>query len=126
MSANKTTSIIRQSAVAAALLLGASQAQANDNEDGTAMTAGVIMEKMKPSERFIYVSGVVEGLAYGRFLRDTEKAGQKQQAGMDCIFAWFFENGAEPMDQIEASFQKYESHFPSVVLTALISRKCGE
>ena len=125
MSGVKSVKFLRNAAIASAMLVGSIPAIANDNA-GTAMTAGVIMEKMKPGERFTYVSGLIEGLAYARFLKDSTAKGVNDQEGMDCINRWFFDGTTATMDQIENAFNKYHEHYPSVVIFALIKRKCGE
>ena len=125
MSGGRTGAVLRYTALAGAMLLGAQAAHANDNP-GTAMTAGVIMEKMPEDSRYYFISGIIEGLAYARFLKDTNAAGSNAQSGMNCIYDWFYADAPNQMLSIEAAFSKYKDHFPSVVLTAMIKRKCGE
>ena len=92
----------------------------------TAMTAGVLMERMKPADRYIYVSGMIEGLAYARFLRDSATNGSKDERGMKCIYDWFYEGGDTAQDSIEAAFRLYADYSPSVVAWAMIKKECGE
>lgn len=125
MSGGQTVRILRNTAIGAAALMGTQTALANDNS-GTAMTAGVIMEKMPGDKRFYFVSGIIEGLAYARFLRDTKASGGNPESGMNCIYNWFYDDGAARMLRVEDAFKKYPQHFPSVLLTAMIKRKCGE
>lgn len=125
MSGGRTIRILRNTAIGTAMLMSTNTAFANDSS-GTAMTAGVIMEKMPGDKRFYFVSGIIEGLAYARFLRDTKASGGNSQTGMNCIYNWFYDDGAARMLRVEAAFKKYPQHFPSVLLTAMIKRKCGD
>ncbi|MVA97968.1 hypothetical protein GN330_12005 [Nitratireductor sp. CAU 1489] len=90
------------------------------------MTAGVVMEKMKPKELYSYVYGIVEGMAYARFRKDTVAAGAKTETGMTCIYNWFFSGNGKSYADITAAFRKYPEHGPPVIVAALIKKKCGE
>lgn len=54
------------------------------------LNAGAVMNKMNADERFGYISGVIEGLAYSRWLRD-----KPDSTGMSCIYNWYYEGGTE-------------------------------
>lgn len=84
------------------------------------MNAGIIMSKMDGKERFAFVSGVVEGLAMARFMRDGKKP-----EGMKCIFDWFYKEPAT-IDTVYAAFQRYPDYPPGTVVDLLAKRKCGE
>lgn len=112
-------------ALAGAVAIGAQTAVANDNPSSS-MTAGLIMDKMETTERFHYVTGIIEGLAYARLVKDTKSAGKQESKGMNCIYGWFYADPVQQMIQVEGVFKKYPDHFPAVLLTALIRRKCGE
>jgi len=90
------------------------------------MTAGVVLEKMPVRERGAYVMGIVEGLAYARFRTDTVAAGSKNEAGMKCIYNWFYKDTTASFDRIEATFKKYPAQFPSTILGLMIKNECGE
>lgn len=89
-------------------------------------TAGIVMEKMKPDERFTFLSGVIEGLAYARYVKDG-----KTTDGMGCIYDWFYSEGdfadqsTEAIDQIELAFLKYKDYTPGALVGALIIKRCG-
>lgn len=116
---------IRKLAVAGALVLGVNTAFANDNA-GSPMTAGLVMDKMPVRERFSYVAGIVEGLAYARFRKDTAAKGGNDVSGMKCIYDWFYTDNTKTMDTVEAAFRKYADRYPATLLAVLIKRKCGE
>lgn len=109
---------------AGALMLAASAASANDNGN-TPMTAGVVVEKMESNEFFFYVSGIIEGLAYARFQRDTNAAGTKTVSGMHCMQQWY-RGKPELFLTIDATFRKYADLAPVTVLAAMLKKECGE
>lgn len=115
----------RNLALAGAVLLGSGVAFAEDNR-GTPMTAGLIMQKMPVRERFSYIAGIVEGLAYSRFRKDTQAKGGKDTGGMKCIYDWFYADNTKRMDVIEAAFRKYAEHYPATLLAAMVKKECGE
>ena len=90
------------------------------------MTAGGVMEKMPVRERTAYVMGIVEGLAQARFRKDTALTGTADQAGMNCIYNWFYADSMKRLDAVEAAFTKYQDQYPSTLLYVLIKRECGE
>ncbi len=110
------------SIVTLVLLVGAAAPAAAD----TAMTAGVVLEEMPVRERSSYVMGIVEGLAYSRFRKDTHAAGQNDETGMKCVYDWFYRDSMKSLDLIEAAFRKYSDHYPSVLLAVMIKKECGE
>lgn len=90
------------------------------------MTAGVVMDKMPSKERFAFVAGIIEGIAHSRFLRDSKAAAQNDEAGMSCIYDWFYSGDGKTYSMVEAAFKKYPDQFPAALLTVLINRECGE
>ena len=90
-----------------------SQALAQD------MTAGVIMEKMPQTERYPFVAGIVEGLAYARYARDN-----KQVSGMECIYKWFYGKKDRIQDVYQA-FNRFKDHTPGAIVAAMVVKECG-
>lgn len=90
------------------------------------MTAGLILEKMQPEERFAYVNGIVEGMAYARFRKDTIAAGSKDEQGMKCIYDWFHKGDGSTYAMLDATFRKNARHMPSVIIATLLKKECGE
>ncbi|MEJ0017588.1 MAG: hypothetical protein WDN25_13680 [Acetobacteraceae bacterium] len=86
----------------------------------TEFTAGVVMEKMKEQERYVFVAGIIEGLAMARYAKD-----QKQSQGMQCIYDWFYKS-PDTLQTIYAGFQRYPSYPPGTVVHVLTKQKCGE
>jgi len=92
----------------------------------TNMTAGVVLEKMDAKELFAYVYGIVDGMAYARFRKDSLVAGSKQEAGMKCIYDWFFEGETDTFVKVEAAFRQNAQHVPPVIIATMIKIECGE
>ena len=99
--------------------------QTSEAHAETPLTAQVVLDNMPTNEFVSYVSGIVEGLAYARFRKDTAAAGQNDEDGMKCIRDWYHGN-SEIILQIEESFRKYGTYPPWVVLAVMIKRECGE
>lgn len=90
------------------------------------MTAGMILEKMKADERFAYINGMVEGIAYARFRKDTLATGGKNESGMKCILDWYYAGDGSTHARIEAAFRKYVEHMPAVLIGVMVKDECGE
>ena len=86
----------------------------------TDFTAGVVMTEMEQSDRLPFVAGIIEGLAYSRFIKDGQ-----QTDGMGCIYDWFYEADARIM-QIYQAFESFPEHLPGAVVAAMVERECGE
>lgn len=103
-----------------ALVAGIQPLQAKD------LSAGALLEDLPTRERTSYIMGVVEGLAYAQFRKDTLASGNKDETGMKCIYQWFYKDTMAALDRIEAAFRKYSDHMPALVVTALVKQECGE
>jgi hypothetical protein len=85
------------------------------------MTAGVVAEKMTPTQFFDYTSGVIEGLAYARLQADN-----KQPTGMQCIYQWFYSNAQTRVDQLLVAFAKFPDYPPAAIVSVMVTKECGE
>lgn len=85
----------------------------------TDFTAKTVMEKMQPEQRYAYVAGVVEGLAYSRYAKDGKKTD-----GMECIYDWFYTK-PDTLDLIYAGFGQYPQYPPGAIIGALSQKSCG-
>ncbi|MEM1385640.1 MAG: hypothetical protein AAGG06_18625 [Pseudomonadota bacterium] len=83
------------------------------------LTAGVILDKMDAEERFTYLAGLMEGLAYARYLADG-----KASEGQNCLYAWFYETRSNRR-KIEEVFRRYPDHRAAPIVLALTKRDCG-
>lgn len=84
----------------------------------TEMTAGSVMERMEPEKQFAYIAGVVEGLAYARYVSDGQTTD-----GMQCINDWFYrQDGA--LAQVHDAFAALPEYPPGAVLAVLLEQVC--
>lgn len=118
---NRTAGSIKTkiSAFVFALIAGASPSYAD------AMTAGKLV-KEPAAERTMYIMGVVDGLAYARFRKDTLAKGERDEAGMNCILGWFSKDSLSRLLEIERTLAAYADEYPITVLASMVKRECGE
>jgi hypothetical protein len=93
---------------------------ANDVWAKEGFTAGKVVKELNPSQLYLYMTGIVEGLAYSRYIKD----GQNTE-GMNCIYSWFYDD-KDMAYTITAAFEKYPDHLPGTIVAALAKQKCGE
>jgi hypothetical protein len=92
---------------------GLSNAYAED------MTAGVVMEKMEPADRFTFMVGVIEGLANARYVQDG-----KDPKGRACIYNWFHADAKKAMGKLEEAMRRYPDAMPGQIAASLTGRAC--
>jgi hypothetical protein len=85
-----------------------------------AQTAGDVLDKMPAEQQASYVAGVIEGLAYARFLRD-----KPDETGMQCIYDWYYGSGAEKWGEIEQWFRRHADKPVGPLVHVLTERECG-
>ena len=88
--------------------------------DAADFTAGAVMTEMEQGDRLPFVAGIIEGLAYSRFMQDG-----RQTEGMGCIYDWFYGTEGRIM-QIYQAFESLPDHLPGAVVAAMVKRDCGE
>lgn len=85
------------------------------------LNAGFILD-MPTKERFAYIGGVVEGLAYARFLRD-----RPDETGMKCVNDWYYEgDDVKTWKRIEQWFNRHRDKPVGPLIHVLIKKECGE
>lgn len=77
------------------------------------------MQKIPAEERVPYLSGVIEGLAYSRYVQDGKKTD-----GMKCIYDWFYKK-PDTVNLIFAAMGQYPSYTPGAIIGALVKKDCG-
>jgi len=88
----------------------------------TKFTAGVVLEKMPQEERHAYVAGVIEGLAYSRYVKDNP-----DETGSSCIYDWYYKNTTDRwVKTILPTFVKHKDKPVGVIIYVLTKRECGE
>jgi len=115
----RTVTILRQKFAALVFCLPIALALPPAAQGQTTMNAGVIMEKMPPNERLPFVAGIVEGLAYARYLRDD-----KQVKGINCIYAWFYDK-KDRIQDIYQAFNRFKEHMPGAIVATMVAKECG-
>lgn len=98
------------------MFLGVAESARAENLD-----AEFVLNGIAPEKRYVYVAGMIEGLAYSRFLRDRPNEG-----GMICIRGWLDNNAEENWEKIRFFFQRHPDKPPAVLLHVLIKKDCGE
>ena len=88
----------------------------------SALTVAEVQKNLTYDERQHYVSGVVEGLAFARWIADD-----RNTEGMNCIWDWYL--GGDPEQVIRSIWTMFDRHPDQQVSTlmyALIREECGE
>lgn len=78
-----------------------------------------ILGKMKPDDRYPFVAGIIEGIAFHRYT-----VGNKDKAGMDCVYDWFYKD-EKADDDIYTALAKFPTYPPAAVIAVLAKKKCG-
>lgn len=86
-----------------------------------AITADDVLNKMNADQRFGYISGVIEGLAFARWTKD-----QPDSTGMNCIYDWYYQGGGERSNQVDTWLRRHLDRPVGALLHVLIKRDCGE
>jgi hypothetical protein len=98
--------------VALALCLGAIKPAA-------AITAGEVMKKMSEQERFGYLTGLIDMLAY-----QMSVAGDEKNAA--CIIGAFYRDGREQnMASMLSAFERFPDRRPEAIVTVVVKKACG-
>ncbi|MEL7444255.1 MAG: hypothetical protein AAGK02_00385 [Pseudomonadota bacterium] len=84
------------------------------------LSAGFVVQEMDPALRYPFISGIVEGIAYARFVAE----GRSETPGMACIYQWFYEEEGTAAT-IYAAFERFPDYLPGAVIGALVERRCG-
>lgn len=76
------------------------------------------MTKMDEKQRYTFLAGVAEGLAYARYAKEGKGTG-----GMKCIYEWFYRDGTIP--KIYSALERFSDYLPGAVMAAMIEKECG-
>lgn len=97
-------------------LLTASSAQASD------FNADAVLNNLNEEQRSSYMMGLVDGLAYARWLKD-----KPSEVGMRCIYDWYYQNNAALWKStLLPAFETHGDKPVTAILFVLSKRKCGE
>lgn len=88
----------------------------------TDLNAGFVVNEMNTDQRVSYIAGVIEGLAYARFLRD-----RPDEQSMNCVYDWFYrDDKVAELKMLRTWFQHHNDKPVGALLNVLIDEKCGE
>ena len=82
-------------------------------------TAGVVVTKMSEGDRYPFIAGIVEGLAYARYKKDGDSTD-----GMKCIYDWFYETKSRPQEILD-TFKRFTDYTAGAVIAAMAEKECG-
>ena len=83
------------------------------------LTTDTVLKIMSDKELNAYISGLVEGLAYARYVQD----GKKSYEGMTCISNWFYKD-KKTAPKIVRAFAHFKGSFANSVVGALAAKEC--
>ena len=89
--------------------------------DAGAQSAGDILENTSPQHRIGYVNGVIEGLAFARYLRD-----RPDTTGMKCIYNWHLKGEGSNWNRIVAWLEQHPEQRVGALIYVLVKQECGE
>ena len=88
----------------------------------SALTVEEIRANLTTQEQTHYVTGVVEGLAFARWIAENRDA-----TGMNCIWGWYLGDDQRAVFEAQmAMFDKHPDQQVSTLMYALIREECGE
>ena len=113
MSGGQAAKLVRNAALACAVL--AAPAQAKN------LNAGYVLNEMTGDQRVSYVEGIVDGLAYARFLRD-----RPDDTGYLCIVGWYQNDSAEKWKLVRKWLSRHPDKPVPLLMYLMIKKECGE
>lgn len=85
------------------------------------LDAGYVMKEMTVKERVGYVNGIVDGLAYARFLRD-----RPDDTSYLCVVNWYGTDTKKKWTLIRTWLKRNPDKPVPVLLHLVIRKACGE
>lgn len=90
-------------------------------QQANALTAGDVLNKMTSEQSVSYINGVIEGLAYSRWLRDRPSS-----KGSKCIYDWYYQGGKKSFNQTMSWLERHPDKPVGALIYVLTKKKCGE
>ena len=78
------------------------------------------IDDMTSLQTSAFISGLVEGMAYARYIND----GKKADAGMKCILEWYYD-GDKTIQKVIVAFDRFRDFTANAIVGALIEKECG-
>lgn len=93
----------------------------NTINEAVAQSAGDVLNKMEPDQSASYINGVVEGLAFARWVKD-----KPDKTGMQCIYDWYYRSDTETNFKTVMSWLERHPDKPvGGLMYVLIKKECG-
>lgn len=100
------------------LFMGISSIQ---TDRAQALTGEEILTKLDTDGQYHYISGILHGLAYTRFLRD-----RPDHTGYKCIKTWLVKGGVKNWEIAEKWLQNNKKLTAGAIINTLMERECGK
>jgi hypothetical protein len=93
----------------------------SSGKEAAAVTADHVLNEMSTEEKGAYIAGLVDGLAYSRWLTH-----RPDDTAMQCYYSWFYGSGPEKWARIDQWFTRHLDKPAVPLLYVLIKKECGE
>jgi hypothetical protein len=120
MSVNKKLTLSKYSRILA-IIVSMTAGNTINIAEARQLDAGFILNEMEPKQQHSFVIGIVEGLAYSRFLKE-----RPDETGMSCVQNWIYKDTAMRWKEINVFFRKHLTKPPTTLLHHMIKKECGE
>ncbi|MBL4761019.1 MAG: hypothetical protein JKY80_09305 [Mariprofundaceae bacterium] len=104
------------SAILLAMMMNSAQ-----TNDANALTGGEILSKLDTKAQTHYVSGILQGLGYARFLKD-----KSDLEGAKCIQAWLLKDGVARWQIVKQWLEHHKDKPAGVIIYTMVSKECGK
>lgn len=105
----------------AAAGIGAVIALSSFPSDAESLDARFVLNEMNQDQRVSYVEGIVDGLAYARFLRD-----RPDETGYLCVINWYQTDSEEKWRLVKKWLARHANKPVPVLMHIMIKKECGE
>lgn len=82
--------------------------------------AKMAIDEMTSTQTSAFISGLVEGMAYARYIKD----GKNADVGMKCILEWYYD-GDKTVQKVILAFDRFREYTANAIVGALIKKECG-
>lgn len=86
-----------------------------------ALTGEEILTKLDTDGQYHYISGVLQGLSYARFLKD-----RPDQTGTKCIATWLISGGVKKWELAKKWLKHHKDKPAGVIIYTMVSKECGK
>ena len=91
------------------------------SREANAQSARDVLTKMSTPESTSYIAGVVEGLAFARWIQD-----KPDKTGMSCIYDWYYGPDKEArFNRVRTWLERHPDKGVGPLMYVLIKKECG-